>query len=204
MHFPLLLRSTPGPSSKRYPTLSRSRTLLCAKNSRSRLHPPRQHVSLPPIPPPLTPPASPQAFISTVLECPQPASLRPFLPLYLVHVCGGMSHIHESIRLAAMSLLDDLVSRPPPARTQSMPLLFPAQPSPHSLLCCLPACPSPTPTTRHAPFEVLMTTSAREPSPASHTLSAHRFLRTPPSRPTLHLRSSPSSSTCFRKARHSR
>jgi hypothetical protein len=36
--------------------------------------------------------------MAMVLGCDEPASLRPFLPMYLVHVCGGMSHIHESIR----------------------------------------------------------------------------------------------------------
>jgi hypothetical protein len=35
--------------------------------------------------------------------------LAPFLGMYLVHVCGGLSHIQEHVRASALQLLDDVV-----------------------------------------------------------------------------------------------
>ena len=39
----------------------------------------------------------------------EPAAMAPHLRMFVAHICGGMSHVHESIRAAALALLDDMV-----------------------------------------------------------------------------------------------
>lgn len=51
--------------------------------------------------------------------------LAPFLGMYLVHVCGGLSHVHEHIRASSLLLLDDVVPAYPAVVARHAPKLLP-------------------------------------------------------------------------------
>jgi len=50
-----------------------------------------------------------RALSKQLLRGAEPAAVAPHLRMFLAHVCGGMSHVHASIRASALALLDDIV-----------------------------------------------------------------------------------------------
>ena len=50
-----------------------------------------------------------RALSKQLLRDAEPAAMAPHLRMFLAHVCGGMSHVHESVRASALALLDDIV-----------------------------------------------------------------------------------------------
>ncbi len=50
-----------------------------------------------------------RALSKQLLRGAEPAAVAPHLRMFLAHVCGGMSHVHASVRASALALLDDIV-----------------------------------------------------------------------------------------------
>ncbi|EKX31632.1 hypothetical protein GUITHDRAFT_149178 [Guillardia theta CCMP2712] len=66
-----------------------------------------------------------RSLMNLVLCQAQEGVLAPYLNAYLIHVCGGLSHISESIRSSALELLHDLVPKYPKVVCQLSAQLLP-------------------------------------------------------------------------------
>ena len=66
-----------------------------------------------------------RGLVSLFISEASQSCLAPFLGMYLVHVCGGLSHVHEHIRASALLLLDDVVPAYPAVVARHAPKLLP-------------------------------------------------------------------------------